>query len=193
MTDLRKDEAASLARYRWMQRPLRRRVATPIAILLASLSVAIPGRTSEITWLRMMGDKSEATLVDDPRPMPSTGRDGPHFWPLLSVTMPDGQRIEAVPSHPLRIERIPPAESGGTWTSRAPQAGDRVPVRVSGRDPVRITPESALAYKLAPLVEAVVLLVFTSLIYSFLRNLPSAAASGSPGTAGLADRGNRPP
>lgn len=193
MTDLHKDKAARLARRPWLQRPLRRRVATPLAILLAGLAVAIPGRTSEITWLRMMGDKSEATLLDDPRPMPSTGRDGPHFWPLLGVTMPDGQRIEAVASHPLRIERIPPAEGGGGWTSRAPQAGDRVAVRVTGRDPVRITPESALAYKLAPLVEAFVLLVFTSLFYAFLRKLPLGATSSAPPMAGPADRRTPPP
>lgn len=171
----------------WLRKPLRRRVALPLSFLLAALAVGIPGRTTEIAWLRLVGIRAEAVIIGTPPPTPSTDRGGPDFWPLLSITRPDGTTIEAIASHPLRTVIIPPARGSTEWRRRTPQEGDRVAVRITGRNPPRITPERALACGLSPVMEGFVLLIIASLLCSLFRNHPPVSRRDSTAGTGLLD------
>ncbi len=60
-------------------------------------------------------------------------------------------------------------------------------MRITGRDPPRITPERALAYGLSPLVESFVLLIIASLLYPLFRNHAPRSRRDATAGAGLLD------
>ncbi|MBU8542378.1 MULTISPECIES: hypothetical protein [Roseomonadaceae] len=137
-----------------------------LAILLAALPVGLLGRSMEIAWIRLVGIQAEAVIVGQPRSVPAKG--GPDYWAELHVALPDGRDLHGAASHPIRAAMIAPAN--GALARRAPQAGDRLAIRLHGRDPVRLTPESALAYGPAPFIEALVVILLTPLLYRLFRS-----------------------